>query len=157
MRTCTSNSGPAIIGSASGSPLLIQLWGLMLHSNALFYGHKMMMSSPILRLRKKQKSHRDRSGEYSGWWWLEFGSSLRTGALWERCEKASCRNQLFHNFSGPFPPNGRTWLRHCDTSQKVRCSIPDWITGIFHHLNHFSCTMALGVDSLTEIRPRHIS
>jgi len=41
----------------------------------------------------------------------------------------------------------RSWLRHCATSRKVACWIPDGVIGIFHGHNSSGHTMAVGVDS----------
>ena len=50
----------------------------------------------------------------------------------------------------------RSWLRHCATSPKVRGSIPDGVTGIFHWHNPSGRTMALGsTQPLTEMRTRN--
>ena len=49
-------------------------------------------------------------------------------------------------------------LRHCATGRKVAGSIPDGVIGIFHVLNPFSRTMALGSTlPLTEMSTRDIS
>jgi hypothetical protein len=37
-----------------------------------------------------------------------------------------------------------SWLRHCATSRKVACSIPDEVTGIFQWLNPSGRIVALG-------------
>jgi hypothetical protein len=50
------------------------------------------------------------------------------------------------------------WLRHCATSRKVACSIPDGVTGIFHWHNPSGNTMALELTQpLTEMGTRNIS
>jgi hypothetical protein len=52
----------------------------------------------------------------------------------------------------------RSWLRHCATSRKVACSIPDGVTGIFHWHNPSGRTMAVGLTQpLTEMSTRNIS
>jgi hypothetical protein len=52
----------------------------------------------------------------------------------------------------------RSWLRHCATSRKVAGSIPDVVIGIFHWLNPFGRTMALGsTQPLTELSTKNIS
>jgi hypothetical protein len=52
----------------------------------------------------------------------------------------------------------RSCLRHCATSGKVPCSIPDGVIGIFLWHNPSGCTMAPGLtQSLTEISTRNIS
>jgi hypothetical protein len=51
-----------------------------------------------------------------------------------------------------------SWFRHCATSRKVTCSIPDGATGIFHWHNPSGRTMALGLSQpLTEMSTRNIS
>jgi hypothetical protein len=46
----------------------------------------------------------------------------------------------------------RSWLKHCATSQKVACLIPDRVTAIFHRHNPSGSTMALGLNQpLTEM------
>ena len=51
-----------------------------------------------------------------------------------------------------------SWLKHCATSRKVGCSIPDGVIGIFHWHNSSGCTMALGLNQpLTEMSTRNIS
>jgi hypothetical protein len=52
----------------------------------------------------------------------------------------------------------RIWLRHCTTSRKVACSIPDVVKGIFHWHNSSGRTMALGLTQpLTEMSTRNVS
>ena len=47
--------------------------------------------------------------------------------------------------------------KHCTTSQKVACSIPDGVTGIFHWLNPSCCTVVLGLTQpQTEMSTRSI-
>jgi hypothetical protein len=47
--------------------------------------------------------------------------------------------------------------RHCATSRKVACPIPDGVIGIFHWLNPSGRTMALGLTQpLTEMSTRSI-
>jgi hypothetical protein len=59
------------------------------------------------------------------------------------------------------PFAGMWWcsrLRHCATSQKVVCSIPSGVTGIFHSHNPSGHTMALGsTQPLTRMSTRNIS
>ena len=58
------------------------------------------------------------------------------------------------------PPLTRwcSWLRHCATSRKVTCLIPDGVIGIFHWHNPSGRTMALGsTQHLTEMSTRNIS
>ena len=51
-----------------------------------------------------------------------------------------------------------SWLRYCDTSQKVAGSIPDVVIGVFHWHYPSSCAMALGLTQpLTEMSNRNIS
>ena len=50
------------------------------------------------------------------------------------------------------------WLRHCATSLKAACSIPDGVIGIFHWHNPSGRTMTLGwTQPLTEMSTRNIS
>jgi len=52
----------------------------------------------------------------------------------------------------------RTLLRHCATSRKVSCSIPDGVIAIFHRHNPSDRAMALGsTQPLTEMSTRSIS
>jgi hypothetical protein len=52
----------------------------------------------------------------------------------------------------------RSWLRHCASSQKVACSIPDGVNGIFHSHNSSGRTLALELTQpLTEMSTRNIS
>jgi hypothetical protein len=49
------------------------------------------------------------------------------------------------------------FFSHCTTSQKVACSIPDGVSGIFNRYNPSGRTMALGLtQSLTQINTRNI-
>jgi succinylglutamate desuccinylase len=68
-------------------------------------------------------------------------------------------SKIFNFFHAPVGAcGGARWLRHCNTSWKVGGSIPDGITGIFHSLNPFGCTMALGsTQPLTEMSIMNIS
>jgi len=52
----------------------------------------------------------------------------------------------------------RSWLRHCATSRKVACSIPDGVTGNFHRHNPSGRTLALELTQpLTEMSTRNVS
>jgi hypothetical protein len=51
----------------------------------------------------------------------------------------------------------RSWLRHCATSQKVPCSVPDEIIGFFNWSNSSGRTMALGsTQPLREMSTRNL-
>jgi hypothetical protein len=61
-----------------------------------------------------------------------------------------------------FPAGGgiqcHSWLRHFTKYRQVAGSIPDGVAGIFHLLNSFGRTMALGsTQPLTEMCTRNIS
>jgi len=67
----------------------------------------------------------------------------------------NCRNSIVCT---RFPTRWHSWLRHCATSRKVACSIPDGVIGIFHGHNLSGRTMALGfAQSLAEMSTRNIS
>jgi len=52
----------------------------------------------------------------------------------------------------------RSWLRHCFTSHKFACLIPNVIIRIFHWHNPSGRNMALGLSQpLTELSTRNIS
>ena len=51
----------------------------------------------------------------------------------------------------------RNWLRHCATSRKVACSIPDGVVGIFHWHNPSGRSKALGLTQpLIEMSAKNI-
>ena len=72
--------------------LFASLWNLPLHSVKCLYTWKQRPLSPFLGLRKSQKLQAVKPEEYSGWGWLEFGYSVKTAALWGRCDKAHCHS-----------------------------------------------------------------
>jgi hypothetical protein len=61
-----------------------------------------------------------------------------SGTLCSDYERIHCTQYSIFNQSWQ-----HKWLKHCATSQKVTCSIPNGVTGIFHWLNPSSCTMTL--------------
>jgi len=65
-----------------------------------------------------------------------------------------CRNCLFSLFDW----GHRWWLRHCATSRKVVCSVPDEVIGIFYLLNPSGCPLGLSwTQPLREMNTRGIS
>jgi hypothetical protein len=132
----------------------------MLHSIALFYEHK-MMSSPILKLRKNQKPQRDRTGECSGWGWLEFGSSLMV-----HCEGGVRRHHAGSNYIFIFLGLFHQMGAHSSTVgwgtviQARRSGVP-FLTGSLGFLITLILSAAVrlwrSTQPLTEIRIRDIS
>ena len=55
-----------------------------------FFGYKTITLKASLEVSKSQKLHRGRSGDCSGWGWLEFGSSLKSSVLRGMCDVDHC-------------------------------------------------------------------
>ena len=89
---------------------------------------------------------------YNIWYWSNFGKC----SVWSQPKARGMDLSLVPSASKKVPE--RSWLRHCDTSQKVAGSIPDGVIGFFDGHNSSGRTMALGsTQPLAEMSTRNVS